>query len=269
MPTPTTNLIDAYEARRKQGYGCGRQENYKPWLDIRNTHSSATRCQVWSPRFGRALQFLSHGEYLAYLQFEWRDDVIDIREQVPLDPTTTLAICGELKVLHPGYRDGGHVMTTDLVVSFRKPGGFVDKAFQIKRSKADLANKRTATKLFIEAAYWKSRQVEWQILYSSDFPKVRCANLKRLAGLRTEKLSAQSAGCMLDAFRVWQKLYPDAKPYSVPDDLLTLPDGGVITSETAVLMLAAHRIIRFPIDDMRVDDCVLADFTEEPPHAAC
>lgn len=268
MSAASTNLIKAFEARRSLGFGCGRKENYKPWLDIRNTHSTATRCQVWNPRFGRAMQFLSHGEYLAYLQFEWRSDVVDIREQFPLDPTATLAICDRLKVLHPGYSDGGHVMTSDFVVTFRTPGGLVDKAFQVKRSKADLENKRTATKLFIEAAYWKARHVEWQILYSSQFPKLRCANLKRLAGLRMERLSSERAQEMLEAFRVWERLYPDAKPHALPDDLLTFPDGSFITTETAVLSLAAHRLIRFPIDEVRVDDCVLADFCEESTNAA-
>lgn len=50
---------------------------------------------------GRVVHLLSNGKTEAFLEFEWLNNVIDIREQFFLDPVSTHEICRELNLIHP------------------------------------------------------------------------------------------------------------------------------------------------------------------------
>lgn len=262
-------IIARYEEGIKKGLGVGRQSAYQPWMTVWNTKSWANRSHMWSPRLRRTVHFLSHGEYLAFLQFDWMKNVVDIREQFPLDPEETLKICGEMKVLHPGYSRGGHVMTTDFVVTYDTPSGLRDHAYQIKCSQADLENKRTYTKLLIEREYWKRQGVPWTLLLSSDFNKIRTHNLDRLVALRFEAFSEEDFARLLKAFIGWQSMYPDRVPCELPLAFVPASRERSISSEQAVLILAAHQRIKFAIDEVRIEQCPLGEFLlAEAFHAA-
>lgn len=261
------SLIEQYDQKIAAGIGTGQKEHYVPYLTIWNTSSRANRSLLWSSRLQRNVHLLSHGEVLAYLQFDWMRQVTDIREQIPLDPRVTLEICRDFHVQHPGYTFGGCVMTSDFVVTCRTPHGFVDHAYQIKRSRNDLENRRTYTKLRIEKEYWARKGIEWTLLYSADFPGIRCRNLENLYGWREYRASAEDLQFLLRVFRVWQSDYPDALPHTIPEVIVKRPSGDEITSRDAVLLLCAKQLLRFQIDEVRVDDCPLGEFLEVDHHA--
>jgi len=267
MTIDQKKLVEEYKTHQAEGLGKGCGGDYRPWLDVRNTRSCAVRSTFWCLKLNRFVHVLSQGEYAAFLQFEWMDDVIDIREQFPLDPELTLSICSELKLLHPGFGRGGIVMTTDLLVTRRTKTGVSCEAYQIKQNQAALANRRTYAKLRVEEAYWRKKSVPWVVLFSEDFPRIRVFNLDRLRGYRAEKTIPADLDRLAELFRNWRELYPDAVPSSLPVGVFELPSGKEIRGEAAVLLLAAHKRLRFAIDNVRVDDCRLADFTEDADHA--
>lgn len=255
-----TDLITLYEEETAKGCGAGRYDKYRPWLTVWNSSSRANRSHLWSPRQRRQIHFLSHGEYLAYLQFDWDRNVVDIREQFPLDPKETIQICSDLKVLHPGYQTGGHVMTSDFVVTYRTPEGLREHAYQVKRSQAELENKRTYTKLMIEREYWKRKQISWDLLFSSKFNQIRTYNLERLIALRFTDFSEEELCRLMEAFIGWHSMYPDCVVRTLPHSLVPLGRKGNISAAIAVLILAAHQRIKFSIDETRIDDCPIGDF---------
>ena len=78
----------------------------------------------------------------------WDDNILDIREQYPLDLELTNEICDDRCCKHPGGRNC--YMTTDFYVIY-KDGP--EKAFSVKTSKKLLNKKRTKEKLDIERCY--------------------------------------------------------------------------------------------------------------------
>lgn len=167
----------------KEGRGQGFGENYKPWLTIQDVPSIGLCARVRGHKTNRIHHCFSKLElsYLYHLDFS--REVIDIREQFPLDLTETSAIAQELGVSHPRDPQTGEpiVMTTDFLVTLLEPIGSVEKARTIKYAK-DLCNKRTLQKFEIERIYWINRNVEWAIVTEKNFEKILTGNLEHLHG---------------------------------------------------------------------------------------
>ena len=79
----------------------------------------------------------------------WDDNILDIREQYPLDLELTNEICDDRCCKHPGGRNC--YMTTDFYVIY-KDGS--EKAFSVKTSRNLLKKRRTKEKLDIERCYF-------------------------------------------------------------------------------------------------------------------
>lgn len=102
------------------------------------------------------------------------DNILDIREQYPLDLELTNEICDDRCCKHPGGRNC--YMTTDFYVIY-KDGS--EKAFSIKTSKKLLNKKRTKEKLDIERCYWeKFRHVPYEIVFKEDMNVVFAENIR-------------------------------------------------------------------------------------------
>ena len=85
----------------KEGRGTGTGADYKPWIQAREIGSVGTESVFNDWKHGRPIQCLSQGEMKTYHALRWRDDVLDIREQFPLDLKLTLAIAHRLGLPHP------------------------------------------------------------------------------------------------------------------------------------------------------------------------
>lgn len=137
-----TGLAADFEKWQKEGRGCGRHESYRPWLRTQDSSSKAVKTRAYSVRFGRFFHFLSHGEYLTFLQYEWNPRTLEIYEQYPLDPLITQAIAEEFGFRHPRVKQEEIVMTTDFLVTLQRPNDHREKyAIQIKHSQADLSDR--------------------------------------------------------------------------------------------------------------------------------
>ena len=256
-----TIYVDDYEAAVRKGRSQGSGSDYIPGLFVRDTASCATSTRLWSSKFGRMVQLLSHGEVNAFLQFEWLPTVTDIREQFFLDPTVTQAICKKLNLIHPNVRGRNIVMTTDFVVTREKDGKRYLEAYQVKRRPEDLTP-RTKAKLKVEYLYWKSLGVKWAVLYSERFNQTQCANLKRLHVWQRERLSVDDAAQLISAFRSAKRICPNLTPGEIVLSPFHFHDGQQLRFAEGLMTLAAHHFVEFPIKDIDFMQCPMNLFTE-------
>jgi hypothetical protein len=159
--------------------GKGRGSDYTPGLRIQDVPSRglATRIQGW--KTNREHHFFSKLELLFFYLLEWSLTVCDIREQYPLDLSETLAIAQQLGIRHPTNprAECPIVMTTDFLITIRKPTGFEEYARTIKYAK-DLSSKRVMEKFEIERLYWKKRNIDWGIVTENEISVTVANNIQ-------------------------------------------------------------------------------------------
>lgn len=167
------------EKREKEGRGQNHLENYKPWINIQDVASRGLSTRIKGWKTNRVHQFLSKLELSYFYLLEWSKEVIDIREQFPLDLNETKAIAQELGVKHPTdpFTQESIVMTTDFVVTYKRGIGNYDKAVTIKYAK-ELHKKRVLEKFEIEKIYWKNRSINWAIVTENDINFTTVENVK-------------------------------------------------------------------------------------------
>ncbi len=171
-----SRITDKTKLKEKRGTGYG--ANYKPWILAREMGSNGTSSIFNDWKHGRAIQCLSQSEAKVYHLLRWHDEIIDIREQFPLELDLTLAIASELGLPHPHDRNSR--MTTDFLVTHKLPGGeFFYKAYNVKPSEkylTDYAWKNIA----IERRYWELKNIELDIILADSLNKILVDNIKQV-----------------------------------------------------------------------------------------
>lgn len=85
----------------KEGRGSGQNSEYKPWITVRDLPSDGRVHRVFGHKSQRTHHLLSDLELAVFLLLEWHHDVIQIREQFPLEIATTSQIAKEAGIVHP------------------------------------------------------------------------------------------------------------------------------------------------------------------------
>ncbi|MGE4267049.1 MAG: TnsA endonuclease N-terminal domain-containing protein [Deferribacterales bacterium] len=169
------------QKRLAEGRGKGEYGNYKPWLTVRDVSSSKSRSNRplgW--KTGRPHQLLSDNEFKYFLYLEWAENVLDIREQFPLDREDTVRISKETGIKHPFMYETYQVLSTDFLILL-DDGRFIARTF--KEAK-DLENRRNLEKLSIEQIYWQEKDVDWGIVTNNELDPVFVRNVSLLHGFR-------------------------------------------------------------------------------------
>jgi hypothetical protein len=149
-------------AKLKEGRGSGEKDLYKPWIRAHEVTGQGINNRPLGWKTGREHQLLSNLEYSVFLAFEWDDNILDIREQFPLDQIKTINIANKLGVKHPSVNDEPIVMTTDFLLTVQEP----KKRFYartVKESK-ELQDERKLEKLEIEKIYFQEEGIDWGII---------------------------------------------------------------------------------------------------------
>lgn len=162
----------------REGRGIGRGSNYTPWLTTADVPSIGRSHRAFCSKTDRVHHLLSDNEYASFLRYYYEDDVVDIREQFPLDRIETILIAEVLGVRHPVDRVSRTplVMTTDLLITRKVPCGLREYAYAVKEDE-DLEKPRTIEKLEIERIYWATRGVAWKIQRRSELKTNAALNL--------------------------------------------------------------------------------------------
>lgn len=171
--------IKVYEKWLKEGRGQGRHRDYKPWLHVYNVPSSGRSHRVLSHTASRVVHCLSDLEFSVFLLLEWSESVIDIREQFPLHPDSTIQHAKILGFRHPTIRGQQMVMTTDFLASTSNPRMPL-LATQVKPS-SELLKRRVREILAIEEANWNGIDVPFEIITEKSLDMVRVENIRWLS----------------------------------------------------------------------------------------
>lgn len=159
----------------KEGRGTGTGADYKPWILAREFGSIGTESVFNDWKHGRPIQCLSQAEKQAYVAMRWHDDVVDIREQYPLDINITRAIARKYDIPHP--HDQYTYMTTDLVITHKYfDGSLFLQAYNVKPNEKVLT-KHMIQNAFIEEIYWAIKGIYFKLFYSDLLDKCYVENI--------------------------------------------------------------------------------------------
>ncbi len=170
------DIIRRFE-KEKRGHGFGK--HYKPFLTVRDVPSKGRVHRRPAITHGRIVHLLSDLELSAFLLFDWSSSVVDIREQMPLDPEKTLSIAKRTGIKHPAAKGVNQVMTTDLLLDVNVLGKLKTEAISIKY-KDELEEPRVVEKQELERRYWEGEDVKWRVVTEEEIPKTLIQNIRWL-----------------------------------------------------------------------------------------
>ena len=171
------------ERRLKEGRGKGLKAAYKPLLEVHDLSSMGVSRRVPGIKTGRTHHLLSNVEYDFYLMLEWALDVVDIREQFPLDRELTRNLAMDLRICHPTYPGTNvhTVMSVDVLVNRIRNGESTLVAFDIKRTE-DAEDSRTIDKLELARATCQALEIPHHLIYHSELPQTKIRNIEWILG---------------------------------------------------------------------------------------
>jgi hypothetical protein len=169
----------------KQGYGQGEGSAYIPWLRVQDVPSEGRSRKVQGIKTQRLHQFLSDGEFSYFLLLEFSEQVIDIREQFPLFPTTqSLEIARQMGIQYPRYKDTqlNFVLTSDFLITLQNPDGtrrLAARSFKCEDALLPSPElKRTIEKLELEKAIFQEQDIhDWKIVTEKTIGSTLANNL--------------------------------------------------------------------------------------------
>ena len=161
-----------------EGYGDGFLTDYKPWIEVADVSSLGNSRRVWSAKTLRTHHLLSNVEFNLFRALEWQQNIIDIREQFPLDRALTQDIARSLGIRHPHYPGTRvpTVMTVDFMVTLRVEGEHHLVAYNAKRDE-EAEDERSVLKLEIQRTYFEQLGFPHHAIYHSQIPVNNIANI--------------------------------------------------------------------------------------------
>lgn len=113
---------EKFERWLKEGRGAGSHGNYKPWLTVWDLPSQGRSHRVYGHKVRRTHHLFSDLELAVFLMLEWQQDVIDIREQFPLQRELTIEISDQNGIAHPSNSGVLQYMTSDFLIDTSRSG---------------------------------------------------------------------------------------------------------------------------------------------------
>jgi len=170
------------DTKLREKIGTGRGINYIPWLKPHEFGSLGRVHRIYGWKINRIHYLMSDLELYYFLLIQWEDNVVDIREQFPLELIDTIGISKELGLKHPPLtkKSGNEiVMTTDFVITVRDNNRCRDIVRTVK-TQTDLRKQRVIEKLSIEKEYFKLKGLDWGIITEEQINKRKAQNIYML-----------------------------------------------------------------------------------------
>ena len=156
-----------------RGYGKGEGENYKPYIQAHEFNSKGTTVTLPDWKTGRSVELLSQGEAEYWHILRWNDDIIDIREQIPLPKEATTAIAEEMGFIPAGK--GRTVMTSDFFIVY------ADQHMEVhsfKKNMRSIERQRTLELLNIEKTFLERKGITFRLVLGSDTNTILADNIR-------------------------------------------------------------------------------------------
>ena len=155
-----------------------RGKAYQPFIVIQDVPSLGRSSRPCGIKTGRQHDFLSDLERNYFFILEFLDDVVDIREQFPLEIEETLLIAEELGIKHPTKpkTKESDTMTSDFCITI-KDGNSTRDLIRTAKYKKELVDRRVMEKFAIEKTYWERHGLDWGIVTEDEVDKNYCQNV--------------------------------------------------------------------------------------------
>lgn len=149
---------------------------YCPFIEIQNVPSKGRSHRPFGLKSGRKQDFLSDLEFNYFLILEFTDNVIDIREQFPLELRETKLIAEEKGIRYPINAKTNDVMTSDFCITI-KDGKNTRDIIRTTKYKTELLDRRVFEKFEIERVYWERHGLDWGIVTEDEVDKTFSLNV--------------------------------------------------------------------------------------------
>lgn len=168
------------KSKLKEGRGTKDGDTYCPWLKVHEFGSTGRCHRLLGWKSKRIHQLLSDLELYFFLDVQWEDNIVDIREQYPLLPLQqTIDIADNLNIKHPAFRNKREnelVMTTDFILTVNYDGSYKDIARTIK-PRSFLDKKRVVQKFLLEKEYFRIKGIDWGIVTEESINITKARNI--------------------------------------------------------------------------------------------
>ena len=234
---------DQFNRWIKEGRGSGRLADYTPWITVRDVPSEGRSHRVFGHKCQRTHHMLSDIELAVFLLLEWHLDVVEIREQFPLEREATLRIAKEASIAHPAISGVKQYMSSDFLVN-SKDRNQPKFALQVKHSDT-LNDKRVIEKLEIERRYWLEKEIPWYIVTEKEIPPNVIPNISWIYPIQRDEITLSELIDKTSYFSYHFSEAPKRRIIDICKDLdmaYTLPIG---QSLKELRQLLAHRCFKF------------------------
>jgi TnsA endonuclease N terminal. len=239
---------------------------YRPFLLIHDftSHGRVSRVKYRN----REAHLMSDLETAMFQELLWHPDVVEIREQFPLDRADTLRIAKEMNVNHPKLQGDGGVLpiTSDFVVDFRfgkdpenapvvrravavKPVSSLVRSAEGSRREGQTRATNTIDKLEIERRYWAERNCGWYLVTNAELCKTRKTNIELLLGTEDPPEDEEDVWVerLVQTF-VETQSKPKAKIFELQPPFMRAGNVPVEVVTRAVRLLCKYRFLDFKMD---------------------
>ena len=189
--------------RIKSGLGVGHGSAYKSAIRVQDLSSSAPQTRL--PMLGRVAHLHSGLERALALVKQFESDLVEYRDQQPMDRAVTLGIAAQLGIRHPLYPGTNTpvVMTLDAVVHERGPDGCIlATAYDVKPHEA-LRDERTLEKLSIHRAYCAQVGMPHVLFTEQSLPGHSLQNLDNIRKSCPKQDEVLAVPNLFDSHRRW------------------------------------------------------------------
>lgn len=105
-----------YRKRIKEGHGTGEYQDYKPWLTAYDAPSDGRVHRVFGYKSKRTHHSLSDLDLSMFYLLEWRQDVLQVKEQFPLERNITIELAESTGIKYPSVRGIDQYLPSDFLV---------------------------------------------------------------------------------------------------------------------------------------------------------
>ncbi len=234
---------DQFNRWIKEGRGSGRLADYTPWITVRDVPSEGRSHRVFGHKCQRTHHMLSDIELAVFLLMEWHLDVVEIREQFPLEREATLRIAKDAGIAHPAVSGVMQYMSSDFLVD-TKDINQPKFALQVKPSSM-LQDKRVIEKLELERRYWLEKGIPWYVVTEKEIPVNVIQNISWIYPMQRDEIALSELIEKTNYFSYHFSEAPNRGVIDICKDLdmaYTLPIGQSIRE---LRQLLAHRCFKF------------------------
>lgn len=192
MGQPIKWTEEKIAALRAKGHGLGTKESYKPWLTVGMFSSRGVTHEPYCEKIGRQLHLFSTVEESLYYALNWQSDIVDMREQYPLDRDLCRTIADRLGIVYPFYPTTHvpTVLTVDMLVVRLRDGKEKLEAYNAKTT-SEAEDPRSMEKLEIQRAALAEMGIPHHLVFDTDIPKQPIKNLAWIHGAQRRKVELE------------------------------------------------------------------------------